>query len=291
MTDHPVPHPLTQAPVRWGVLYGFCLIALLSHILLDWTNNYGVRPFFPFNPRWYADSIVFIFEPVLFGVLLVGLVAPALFGLIAGEVGARRPAFRGRGWAVFALAAMVALWGWRQVEHDDAVRLASTANYGPVGAPAIPVLRVTASPYPLNPYRWHTVAETPDFYQLATVDSLTDSVDTDPERDILYKPPTTLATLVAKRSWLGEVYLDWSSWPVVADIGPIASFSRDTWITPTATPPGTTAVTFRDLRFMYDVSFLHGRSDPPLSGTVYLNEDRRVICMEMDGSPRGPCPR
>jgi inner membrane protein len=30
---------------------------------------------------------------------------------------------------------------------------------------------VTASPYPGNPYRWHTVAETPDFYQIATVDS------------------------------------------------------------------------------------------------------------------------
>ena len=40
--------------MRWGLLYGFVLIALLSHLLLDWTNNYGLRPFFPFNPHWYA---------------------------------------------------------------------------------------------------------------------------------------------------------------------------------------------------------------------------------------------
>jgi len=94
-TDEPLIRPLTAAPVRWGWLYLFALIALLSHLLLDWTNNYGLRPFYPFDPHWYAGSFVFIFEPVMFAVLAVGLCAPALFGLIAGEVGARKPAFRG----------------------------------------------------------------------------------------------------------------------------------------------------------------------------------------------------
>jgi inner membrane protein len=282
MADQPIPHPLTAAPIRWGLLYGFVLLALLSHILLDWTNNYGVRPFFPFNPRWYADSTVFIFEPVLFVALLIALVAPALFGLISSEVGAHKAAFRGRGWAVFALFAMLALWAWRQVEHDAAVRLASIANYGPAGSPAIEVLRVTASPYPANPYRWHTAAETPDFYQLATANTLNGTIDTDPEQDILYKPPATLATLVAKRSWLGEVYLDWSSWAVVTDAGPTASFPVP-FATPMATPPGLTAVTFRDLRFMYDVSIFNGRRNPPISGTVYIDADRRVAATEFGG--------
>jgi len=283
--DQPIPHPLTAAPVRWGLLYGFVLVALLSHILLDWTNNYGVRPFFPFNPRWYADSIVFIFEPVLFAVLLVALTAPALFGLIGSEVGARRQHFRGRGWALFALVATVALWGWRQVEHDAAIRLASIAPYGPADAPSPEVLRVTASPYPGNPYRWHTVVETPGFYQLATVDALAGAVSTDPSQDIFYKPPTTLATLVAKRTWLGEVYLDWSSWPLVTDIGPVSKFPVP-FATSTAAPPGNTAVTFRDLRFMYDVPLMNGRRNPPISGAVYLNDDRRVLRMEMNGSPQ-----
>src|ERR1035437_7190735 len=117
-------------PVSWRWLYLTALISALSHLLLDWTNNYGLRPFFPFNPHWYAGSIVFIFEPVLFVVLLIALVAPALFGLVGSEVGARREVFRGRGWSIFALASMVGLWGWREVEHDAAVRLASTASYG-----------------------------------------------------------------------------------------------------------------------------------------------------------------
>ncbi|HEV2619187.1 MAG TPA: metal-dependent hydrolase, partial [Acidobacteriaceae bacterium] len=123
-TDRPIVRPLTAAPVRWPLLYVFVLVALLSHILLDWTNNYGVRPFFPFNPRWYAGSFVFIFEPVMFLLLLIGLVAPPLFGLIAGEIGANRPAFRGRGWALFALTSVAALWGFRLIERDAAIQLA-----------------------------------------------------------------------------------------------------------------------------------------------------------------------
>jgi inner membrane protein len=131
---------------RWGLLYCFALIALLSHLALDWTNNYGLRPFFPFNPRWYAGSFVFIFEPVMFLLLLIGLVAPSLFGLINSEVGARRAAFRGRGWAIFALVGIAALWGWRALEHQKALQLAMAGDYS--GAQ---VLRVSASPYPINP--------------------------------------------------------------------------------------------------------------------------------------------
>jgi inner membrane protein len=253
-----------SAPIRWGLLYCFSLIALLSHLLLDWTNNYGLRPFFPFNPRWYAGSFVFIFEPVLFLVLLIALVAPSLFGLVGSEVGARRPAFRGQGWAIAALLAMAALWTLRFVEHDKAVQLAQGADYN--GAS---VLRVAADPYPINPFHWQTVAETPQFYQIASADTFNNTIATSRQAQVIYKPPTTLATLVAKRSWLGEIYLDWSQWPVVTQTD--------------ADPDGLTTVTFRDLRFFYDTPIFAGRKDPPLSGKVYVNDDRSVARMEIDG--------
>jgi inner membrane protein len=57
-------------PPRWVVLWLLSLLAVFSHIFLDWTNNYGVRPFFPFDPRWYALDIAFILEPVIFAALL-----------------------------------------------------------------------------------------------------------------------------------------------------------------------------------------------------------------------------
>jgi len=253
-----------RAPVRWGLLYCFTLIALLSHLFLDWTNNYGLRPFFPFNPHWYAGSFIFIFEPVLFLILLIALVAPSLFGLVGSEVGARRPAFRGQGWAIAALLAMTALWTFRFLEHQKAIQLAQNGDYN--GAS---VLRVAADPYPINPFRWQTIVETPQFYQISTADTLNSTIATSDQAEIIYKPPTTLATLVAKRSWLGEIYLDWSQYPVVTETG--------------TDPDGLTTVTFRDLRFLYDTPFLPGRQKTPLSGTVYVNADRRVVHMEIDG--------
>jgi inner membrane protein len=261
---------LPKAPVRWPLLYLFAVIALLSHLMLDWTNNYGLRPFFPFNPRWYAGSFVFIFDPVLFLILLSALVAPALFGLINSEVGARKPTFRGQNWAILGLLAVLSLWTWRFVEHGKALQQARTGDYN--GAE---VLRVFASPSIANPYRWHTIVETPQFYQLATANTFTGALatdpQTDPQTDIIYKPPTTLATLVAKRTWLGEVYLDWSSWPVVTETSNV--------------PGGLTTVTFRDLRFLEGIPHLSSsgntREDPPLSGAVTLNDDRRVVRMQL----------
>ena len=81
----------TQPPVvppRWAWVWLLSCLAVLSHIFLDWTNNYGIRPFFPFNPRWYSLDIAFIIEPVIFAALLLGLVIPAIFGLADREIGA-----------------------------------------------------------------------------------------------------------------------------------------------------------------------------------------------------------
>lgn len=257
------------APVRWGLLYLFAIVALLSHLLLDWTNNYGLRPFFPFNPRWYAGSLVFIIEPVLFALLVIGLVAPALFGLINSEVGVRKPKFRGRGWAIAALIGIAALWGWRAVEQHSAVQLAMNGQYGDVQG-NVQILRVTAEPYPINPYMWHVIVETPDFYQLATVNALDGTITANDRTDAIYKPAETAATLAAKRSWLGRVYLDWSEIPLVTPIG---------------TDPftGVTRVSFEDLRFMYDTPFTRSRENPPLAGEVSVDNLGTVTDMEMDG--------
>jgi inner membrane protein len=45
------------------------LIATVSHPILDWTNNYGIRPFLPFNEQWVYGDLVFILDPWLWLVL------------------------------------------------------------------------------------------------------------------------------------------------------------------------------------------------------------------------------
>ena len=47
---------------RWWALI---VIALLSHLTLDWWNSYGVHPFWPFDDRWFYGDAINIFEPLL----------------------------------------------------------------------------------------------------------------------------------------------------------------------------------------------------------------------------------
>ncbi len=254
------------APENWELLFLFALLALGSHLLLDWTNNYGIRPLAPFNPRWYAGSFVFIIEPVMLLLLVGGLVLPAFFGLIGGEVGARRERYRGRGWAWAALAGVVALWGVRGWEHERAVALAEGGDFGNVA-----VERVLVSPYPVNPFWWHAVVRTPEFDQMATVDTWRGGVATTEQEDRFYRGAETPTIDAAKGSWLGRMYLDWSKSPVVTEVA-----------VPEEAPFGTQrAVEFRDLRFLYDTAGVHGREDAPIAGTVFLDGTNRVVGMAM----------
>jgi len=116
-------------PPRWGLLFGFAYLAGLSHILLDFTNNYGVRPFWPFSERWYSWDIVFIAEPVMWILLAGGLVVPAFFHLVNQDIGARRRAPYGRVGATLALLGVVALWGVRDFEHRRAVSALAARQY------------------------------------------------------------------------------------------------------------------------------------------------------------------
>ncbi len=228
----------------WGWLYATALIAALSHLLLDWTNNYGVRPFFPFNPRWYAGSFMFIVEPLLLGLLFLALVMPGLFGLVAGEIGAHRKQFRGRGWAIFALIGMALLFGWRWSEHGRARSLVENVQVA-----TAPVTRMAFEPYPINPFHWHAILETAGFYQTAEINTRTGEIDSDSNRDVISKPTDTPAVQAAKQTPLGQVYLDWGTWAVVRDVGQVPVAGMET---PKLPPSETwTTVEFTDLRFDY----------------------------------------
>jgi inner membrane protein len=64
-----------------GRLLALVSAGLLTHILLDAGNSYGVHPFHPFDARWYYGDAVFILEPWLW--MLVGVPV----GLNAGRIG------------------------------------------------------------------------------------------------------------------------------------------------------------------------------------------------------------
>jgi inner membrane protein len=248
-------HWRRRAPVapRWGLLFWFACIGGLSHILLDFTNNYGVRPFSPFYPRWYSWDIVFIVEPVMWGILIAGLMLPSLFALIHEEIGVRKRGPRGQIGAILALAGMLAVWGVRDFEHRHALAAMQARLY----EGAVPV-RLSAYPYPVNPFRWMGVVETKNFFQAMHVNSFAPEVDSDNEAKTYYKPEETPATLAAKNSYLGRVYLDWAHYPL-------------TETEKLENPPGY-VVHFYDLRFMYPE-----RRERPLSSRVVLNDKLQVV--------------
>ena len=258
---------------HWALLWLLSLLSVLSHIFLDWTNNYGVRPFFPFNPRWYSLDIAFILEPVIFAALLTALVVPSIFGLADREIGAGKPLFRGRGWAIAAMVLIGVDLGVRAVEHHRALRMISNTRFGDQ-----PLVRVGAEPYPVDPFLWFAVAETAGYYQTGSVNSRKETVDTDERNDVIFKPPVTPATTAAKNSWLGRAYLDWARFPLVTDRGRANLVASDDL----APQPQDSAVQFRDLRFAY--SFLsRSRDSTALTAWVYVAPNGAIDAMVMNG--------
>ena len=261
-------------PVRWGWIWVLACIADLSHLLLDFTNSYGLRPFFPFHDTWYAWSIVPIVSPVMLAMLLLGLVVPALLGLVEGEMRRRRRGeLRGRGWPVAALVGIALLYAVRGTEHAVAItQMERTAS-----STGVQWVRVAAVPVVVDPSTWHVLRATSTGYASATVHTLAGSVE--PGGSVPFAPRTA-AVLAAESSPLGRVYLDWASWPLVEDLGatpPPGSIEPE--------PAGATTVRFSDLRFSPQaLGLLSSQGSPwPLSGYVVVGADGGVVSQWMDG--------
>ena len=256
-------------PPRWGLLFLYACLAGLSHILLDFTNNYGVRPFWPFSERWYSWDIVFIFEPIMSTCLLLGLIAPSLFSLIDKEIGARQPGPRGRIAATVALILVVLLWALRDFEHRRAVNALEARTYS-----GFEPARASAYPDLANPFRWYGVVETPNFFVLAPVDSLGPEVDPEDsdnnKLEVRYKPEETPVTLAAKRSYLGRAYLDWAQYPI-------------TQTEVLESPAQGYIVNFQDLRYAQLPSLFsrlrggHDTASKPLGAGVQLDRNLNVV--------------
>src|SRR3954471_14459728 len=106
---------------RWGLLFLFGILSSFGHILLDYVTAYGVRPFEPFNFRWYSYDIVSIIEPLWLAAMAAALLLPFFFGLVSEEVGEHKRGPKGRGWAIAAIVFMLALWGYRDYQHRRAL--------------------------------------------------------------------------------------------------------------------------------------------------------------------------
>ena len=244
-----------KLPPHWKLLYAYALLGSLVHLFQDFTNNYGVRPFAPFSEKWYSWDIVFIVDPIMLLAMLLALVLPGLMALVSDEIGSRKPQFRGRGAAIFALICLAVVILVRDFEHRRAVNALNARTYH--GEDPV---RASAFPQPINPFLWNGVVETQDSLEMMPVDSGSGDIDPQNMAVVRYKPEETPVSLAAKKSRLGRVYLDWAQYPFVT----VENLEGERY-----------QVTFEDLRFESAEGVAQHRK-PALAGYVVLDPQLRV---------------
>ena len=244
-----------KLPPNWKLLYAYALLGTMVHLFQDFTNNYGLRPFAPFNPKWYSWDIVFIVDPIMLVALFLALVLPGLMALVSDEIGSRKPQFRGRGAAICALLCLAAVIFVRDFEHRRAVNALNSRTYRDEEP-----LRASAFPELLNPFAWNGVVETRDSFHMMPVDSSSGEIDPLNQGVVRFKPEETPVTLAAKKSRLGRVYLSWAAYP---------------FVTVEQMEGGRHQVQFEDLRFQTAEGVAQHRR-PALTGTVILDPQLHV---------------
>ncbi len=153
----------------WPRAWAFAMIAVCSHLLLDWTNVYGIRLLAPFSQQWLRLDISHIIDPWILAALLLAVAAPWLSKLVGSEISGKRSSGPERGWAFFGLFFLLIYDGGRFVAHARAMAELSARMY----AGALPD-RVSALPHAVNPFRWTGVIEQPASATLVPVNLVTE---------------------------------------------------------------------------------------------------------------------
>jgi len=221
---------ITRTTRGWKAAYGLAIVGVASHLLLDWTNSYGVRFLLPFSSEWFRLDLNNILDLWISGILLIAAVGPLLGRLVSSEIGAKPGS--GRGLAIFALSFFLLYDVGRYLVHQRAVDILNSRVYQG-GAP----IRVAAFPASIaNPFHWTGWIDRPTFAMRFSMDLLGDF---DPGTGtIFFKPEPGPAMVAARQTHPVQVFLDFAQFPL--------------WrVTPVADPEGAHRVEVRDWRFPF----------------------------------------
>lgn len=219
-----------RKPIRWGGAFLAALVAVASHLLLDYTNVYGIRLLLPFSPAWLRLDWTPVVDLWIWSALLLGIAGPFLSRLVTSEItsGQRRPKYHGRGFAWFALTFLLLYNFGRAALHDRAVSVLDARLYdGEVPA------RVAAMPA-ASPWLWRGLVETRDLYRVRDVDLLRQFDSS--HGPMFQKPLADPAIEAARQTLTFQTFLTFSQFPL--------------WrVTPAGDPPGSLNVEVFDMRF------------------------------------------
>jgi inner membrane protein len=169
----------------WVKAWLVACIGLFSHLLLDWTNSYGIRPLLPFSSRWFYLDLNGLYDWSIWIALAACLIWPLFSRLVGGEIGERKR-HTGQGSAIFALSFFLLFDIGRAVLHGRAVAQLESRLYD-----GMPPVSVAALPLSFDPFHWRGIVETETAYRVLSVNTL-GSFDSE-EGAVFFKPAVTPA--------------------------------------------------------------------------------------------------
>jgi inner membrane protein len=245
----------------WVAAWGIAIIGVASHLLLDWTNVYGIRLFLPFSARWLHLDLINLFDLIIWAVLLLGWLGPLMARLVTSEIGAK--AGTGRGMAIFALSFFLVYDCGRALTHQRAIEILDSREYH--GGP--PTL-VAAFPTPgINPFEWEGWIERPEFVMhfLANVRQQFDPA----AGTITYKAAPSPAIDAARQAHPVSVFLRFAQYPLWS-------------VTAADSPEGAHEVAVRDLRFPFGAEALVDASNRVISSSFHAGGNRTGSSKEIE---------
>ncbi|HYI92788.1 MAG TPA: metal-dependent hydrolase [Bryobacteraceae bacterium] len=211
----------------WLRAWLISLVVVASHLLLDFTNPYGIRLFLPFSDAWPALDFTHVIDVWIWAILLIGCLWPILSSLVGSEIGAKRSP--GTGIAIAALCLLVLYDTGRYFLHKRAIETLESRVYDGV-APK----QTVAFPNNVNPMRWIGWVETERSWQKVNVD-LSEEFDPHP-LSTFWKQEPSPAIGAARTVPVFQVLEKFARTPL--------------WrVSPAEEPDGATTVELIDLRF------------------------------------------
>ncbi|MEP7363283.1 MAG: metal-dependent hydrolase [Acidobacteriota bacterium] len=247
----------------WLLAFCAALTAGFSHLLLDWTNIYGIRLLAPFSNYWYRGDIASVFDPLLCLLLVAGALWPLLGRLVNQEIGSRTQYGTGTPRTVLVVAAIYL--GARGMLHERALAQMNARLYDGQEA-----LSTAAFPHLANPLRWTGLVDLPKSYRILPVNLLTEF---DPDAGkVLYKGAEhNRAALAAAKSRPFQSLIQFAPflfWQVGGDV----------------VPDEVSRVEANDLRFGLP-------GEGRFTATAVLKPDFTIISSEFHFTPQGELPR
>jgi inner membrane protein len=216
----------------WLRAWAVSTIGVATHIALDFTNPYGIRLLLPFSDAWPGLDITSVVDVWIWAILALAVSAPAISRLVSSEIGAKKTT--GRGWAIFALLALLMYDTGRYFLHQRVMEVQRGRVYE-----GLQPRKVLAFPTPVNPLAWRGYVETDQFWAVNPVNL---AAEFDPTTGrIFYKPDPSPAMEVARATPVFRHFLGFAKAPLCR-------------AAPAEDPPNYMEVECRDLRFGFAVT-------------------------------------